>query len=192
MPTTVTVGGTAATNVTVVSATEVTATTPAGSASEAVDVVVTTSNGSATLADGFTYQPPPDLELTVPASTDLVVGEQTVYNTHLTNHGGEAYDLTEEIRLSNAAGDLVAADVVYETQDVNQTWKAVEWIEDAGELYVTYTYAKTAAGADHGSDVRITVTRDTGDLTGRSLYTDSGGATLAQADYTFVVTDGGA
>jgi hypothetical protein len=52
---TVTLGGTAATNVTVVSSVSITATTPAHTAG-AVDVVVTNSNGqSETLSNGFTY-----------------------------------------------------------------------------------------------------------------------------------------
>jgi large repetitive protein len=55
MALTVTVGGTPATNVTVVSDTEVTATTPAGTAGTA-DVVVTTSGGTDTLDDAFTYE----------------------------------------------------------------------------------------------------------------------------------------
>lgn len=55
MATTVTVGGVAATDVTVVSPTQVTATTPAGDEGTA-DVVVTTSAGTATLPDGFTYE----------------------------------------------------------------------------------------------------------------------------------------
>lgn len=52
--TSVTFGGTAATSFTVSSATQVTATTPAHSAG-AVDVVVTTSGGSATSTGGFAY-----------------------------------------------------------------------------------------------------------------------------------------
>lgn len=56
MAVSVTFDGVAATDVTVVSDTEVTATTPAG-AEGAVDVVVTTAGGSATLAGGFTYNP---------------------------------------------------------------------------------------------------------------------------------------
>src|ERR1700732_3252462 len=56
---TVTFGGAAATNVVVVSGTQITATTPAGSAS-AVTVTVTNSNGqSGNLANGFTYLVPP-------------------------------------------------------------------------------------------------------------------------------------
>ena len=51
---TVTFGGTAATNVTVVSSTSITATTPAHAAG-AVNVVVSDSSGSGTLTNGFTY-----------------------------------------------------------------------------------------------------------------------------------------
>ena len=51
---TVTFGGAAATNVTVVSNTSITATTPAH-APGAVNVVVTDNNGSGTLTNGFTY-----------------------------------------------------------------------------------------------------------------------------------------
>ena len=51
---TVTFGGTAASNVTVVSSTSITATTPAHAAG-AVSVVVSDSNGSGTLTNGFTY-----------------------------------------------------------------------------------------------------------------------------------------
>ncbi len=56
---TVTFGGTAATNVVVVSSTTITATTPAGAAG-AVNVVVTNSNGqSGTLTNGYTYTAAP-------------------------------------------------------------------------------------------------------------------------------------
>jgi len=51
---TVTFGGTAATNVVVVSSTSITATTPAGSAG-AVTVTVTVSGQSGSLTSGFTY-----------------------------------------------------------------------------------------------------------------------------------------
>ena len=47
-----------ASNVTVVSATEITATSPLGSAGSA-NVAVTTAGGTATLASGYTYVPPP-------------------------------------------------------------------------------------------------------------------------------------
>lgn len=54
MATTVKFGDVDATSVTFNSATEIVATTPAGTAGD-VDVVVTTSGGSDTLTDGFEY-----------------------------------------------------------------------------------------------------------------------------------------
>lgn len=68
MATSVTVGGTAATSITVTSATELTAVVPAGTTG-AADVVVTTSAGSDTLEDGFTYvAAPPTVTAVDPAS----------------------------------------------------------------------------------------------------------------------------
>ncbi len=66
---TVTFGGTAATNVVVVSATSITATTPAHAAG-AVTVAVTNTNGqSGTLTNGFTYvAPAPTVATVLPAS----------------------------------------------------------------------------------------------------------------------------
>ncbi|WP_353063325.1 IPT/TIG domain-containing protein [Tunturibacter psychrotolerans] len=63
---TVTFGSTAATSVTVVNATTITATTPAGSAG-AVTVTVTNSNGlSGNLASGFTFAPAPTVSSVSP------------------------------------------------------------------------------------------------------------------------------
>jgi len=50
----VTIGGVAVTNLSVVSSTSITATTPAGTAG-AANVVVTTPSGSGTLSNGYTY-----------------------------------------------------------------------------------------------------------------------------------------
>ncbi len=71
---TVTFGGTAATNVVVVSSTSITATTPAGSAG-AVTVTVTNSNGlSGSLASGFTYVVPPTVSSVSPNSGSTAGG----------------------------------------------------------------------------------------------------------------------
>jgi hypothetical protein len=62
---TVTFGGTAATSVVVVSGTQITATTPAGSAG-VVTVIVTVNGQSGSLASGFTYgAPAPDYSLSI-------------------------------------------------------------------------------------------------------------------------------
>jgi len=64
--TTVTFGTTPATNVNVVSSTQITCTTPSHAAG-AVDVTVANSNGSGTLSNGFTYHASPDLVSINPA-----------------------------------------------------------------------------------------------------------------------------
>jgi Tol biopolymer transport system component len=64
---TVTVGGTAATGVTVVNATTITATTPAGSAGAAT-VAVTTTGGTGSLASAFTYLAPLGLSVALAGS----------------------------------------------------------------------------------------------------------------------------
>ena len=56
---TVTFGGTAATNVVVVNSTQITATTPAGSAGAVTVTVTNPGGGSGNLASGFTYVVPP-------------------------------------------------------------------------------------------------------------------------------------
>lgn len=72
--TTVTIGGSAATAVSVSSSTSLTCAAPAGAAGPA-DVVVTTSSGSATLAQGFTYlRPVPTVASVSPASGAMAGG----------------------------------------------------------------------------------------------------------------------
>src|SRR6202008_444350 len=64
---TVTFGGTAATNVVVVSGTQITATTPAHAAG-AVTVTVTVNSQSGSLTNGFTYVVPPTVSSVSPNS----------------------------------------------------------------------------------------------------------------------------
>lgn len=188
MPTTVTFGEVEATEVTYVSETELTVTLPAGAAAGAVDVAVATANGSDTLTDGFEYLDEPNLELTIPSTIAVTAGTAETYTTRLTNFGAEATEVTEEIRLTNAAGDLTVGDLEYGSMDVGGVWNRAEMVEDGGDLVATYTFAHTRAGLDSTSDVQILVMRpDTGDITGTSTYTNASG-TLAQATYTFNVT----
>lgn len=65
--TAVTIGGAQALQVVVASPQELTCVTPAGAEGTA-DVVVTTPGGTATLADGFSYNPLPTVERVTPAS----------------------------------------------------------------------------------------------------------------------------
>jgi len=73
---TVTIGGVAATNVQVISDSELAATAPAHAAGS-VDVVVTTAGGTATKASAFTYYASPTL-LSVSSSSGLVTGGGTL------------------------------------------------------------------------------------------------------------------
>src|SRR5215469_13454841 len=77
---TVTLGGTGATNVVVVSASQITATTAAHAAG-AVNVVVTNSDGqSATLANGYTYVPAPMVTGVSPSSGPAAGGTAITIN----------------------------------------------------------------------------------------------------------------
>jgi fibronectin type 3 domain-containing protein len=100
---TVTFGGTAATNVVVVSATEITATTPAGGAG-AVTVTVTVNGQSGSLASGFSYgatpTAPTGLTVTAGGPGPIYVNGQGYYNTtSLTTHTTAAFNST--------GGDLI-------------------------------------------------------------------------------------
>ena len=65
---TVTFDGNAATSVVVVSDTSITCDTPAGTAGSTVDVVVSNTNGTATLSSSYTYHPVPTLTSVSPTS----------------------------------------------------------------------------------------------------------------------------
>ncbi len=82
--TSVTVGGAAATSLVVVSATSITAVTPAGTAG-AKNVVVTTPGGTATATNAFTYVSPPTISSVSPSSGALAGGNPiTITGTNLT------------------------------------------------------------------------------------------------------------
>lgn len=75
MAVSLTIGGNSATNVVVVSDTELTAVTPAGSTGPA-DVTVATDGGTDTLTGGFTYEAPaPVVESVSPTSGAETGGE---------------------------------------------------------------------------------------------------------------------
>ena len=83
---TVTFGGAAATNVAVVNDTTLTCDTPTGAAS--VDVIVSNTNGSATLSSGFTFFAPPTVTSVGPTSGSSLGGEAvTVTGSGFQNNG---------------------------------------------------------------------------------------------------------
>ena len=87
--TTVTFGGTAATNVVVVNSTTITCTTPAKAAGQ-VDVVVTNDFGNDTLTNGFEYHDPPTVTLCAPDNGPVVGGTSvTLTGTNFTDDGDD-------------------------------------------------------------------------------------------------------
>src|SRR5205823_5908322 len=89
---TVTVGGVAATNVIVVGATSITATTPAHAAG-AVNIVVTTPGGSGTLTNGFTYLATPTVTNSNPASGPTAGGTSvTISGTGFVSGASVTFD----------------------------------------------------------------------------------------------------
>ena len=76
----VTFDGAAATSITVVDDSTITCVTPAGPEGTAVDVVVSNSNGSGTLAGGFSYHPAPTVTSVTPASGTSLVGTSVTVN----------------------------------------------------------------------------------------------------------------
>ena len=147
----VTFAGTAATNVTVVDATTVTADTPAHAVGP-VDVVVTTPNGSATLADGFTYETVVELTALLPASGSA--------------SGGTGFILTG-VNLTGATGVLFDGVAATSVNVVNSTTvTGVTPAHAAGAVDVTiltpngdatlvngYQYLVTAVGQPSGGGI---------------------------------------
>jgi len=133
---TVRVGGTAATQVTVVSSTSITCLTPAGT-SGLVDVSVSTSGGTATLEDAFTYNPGPTLTGVAPgAGTSL---------------GGTALTLTGTgFTANNAGANTVTVDGV-----------ACTSVNAASDTEITCTSPAGTAGAT----VNVTVSNANGAAT---------------------------
>jgi formylglycine-generating enzyme required for sulfatase activity/CxxC motif-containing protein (DUF1111 family)/subtilisin-like proprotein convertase family protein len=96
----VTVGGTAATSVSVVNSTTVTAVTPAGT-SGAKTVSLTTPGGTANLSNGFTYYPVPTISAVSPASGSTAGGTAiTITGTNLTG--------TSSVTIGGAAATSVS------------------------------------------------------------------------------------
>lgn len=108
---TVTIGGAAASNVNVTSATTITATTPAGTADAVVDVVVANPDGqSATLAGAFTYVGiiEPDLATTTPVDASLDFSPVGSGNT-ADNSAGE---VTFTVRFTNNTGAAASGQTI--------------------------------------------------------------------------------
>jgi len=98
--TSLTVGGIAATSVAVISATQVTALTPAGTAG-AKDIVLSTAGGSVTSAGSFTYAAPPVITSFTPG-TGLLAGGETITVT------GTGFTGTFSVTFGGTAAPIVS------------------------------------------------------------------------------------
>jgi PKD repeat protein len=94
----VSIGGTAMTNMTVVSSTTIIGSTPANATAGAVNVVITTPNGTATGPNAYTYVAAPAFTSITPATGPLVGGTPiTIIGTNLigaTNSGSSIYNVS--------------------------------------------------------------------------------------------------
>ncbi|WP_181257055.1 IPT/TIG domain-containing protein [Pseudaminobacter soli (ex Li et al. 2025)] len=139
--TAVTFGGTAATGVTVNSATQITATTPAHAAG-AVNVVVTTPGGSATLSNGYTYVVPAPIAGAVSATVDANSSGNPIT---LSLSGGPATSVAVATQATHGTATASGTSITY-TPTANY----------AGADTFTYT-ATNAGGTSSPATVSITV-----------------------------------
>ena len=171
----VTFGGAAAT-ITTNTATQITVTTPAGSAG-AVNVVVTTGGGSATLPNGYTYGAAPTITSLSPTSGPTAGGTSvTIDGTNLSGassvtFGGAAATITTntatQITVTTPAGSAGAVNVVVTTVGGSAT-------RTAGYAYVaapTITSLSPTSGPTVGG---ASVTIDGTNLSGASSVTFGG------------------
>lgn len=179
--TAVTFGGTAATSFTASSATQVTAQTPAHAAG-AVDVVVTTSGGSATSTGGFTFVAPmPTIASVAPSSGSTLGGTTvTITGTNLTGATGAAFDgapatsLTvisaAQVRVTTPAHAAGAVDVAVTTPGGTAT-------KTTGFTFVVPPPTIASVAPASGSTLGGTTVTITGtNLTGASAVTFGGTA----------------
>lgn len=131
----ITFGGIPATSVSVVNDNSVTAITPVGNAAGAVDVVISTSGGNATLTDGYTFASPPPTavgNLSVPTVTGVAAVGST---------------------LTADPGSWDAADLTY----------SYAWFSAAAQTTATgKTFTPTAADVGSAITVRVTATSQAG------------------------------
>jgi LPXTG-motif cell wall-anchored protein len=161
----VTVGGTAATDVTVQDDTTVTAVTPAGPLGEA-DVVVTTTGGSTTLADAFTYT----------ESADLGLGASSVVWGSTLDVTGQGFDPGTEVTLT-LHSDPVVLGTVSAGDDGRFATTVTIPVVDPGD------HVLTADGVDAFGQpltLQATLTVTAADMTGTDpVVTGSAGAAPA-------------
>ncbi|MEE9694753.1 putative Ig domain-containing protein [Aeromonas hydrophila] len=180
--TAVSFGGTAASGYIVNNATTITATTPAHAAG-AVNVVVTTPSGTATLTNGYTY--------TVPAPTVGPVSATVAANS-------SANPIT--LSLSGGAASSVAVATAASHGTATASGTSITYTPTAGYSGSdSFTYTATnASGTSSPATVTITVSAPTLAITPTTLpdgaqgtaYNQTVTATGGSAPYTYAITAG--
>ncbi|MFM4808404.1 putative Ig domain-containing protein [Aeromonas hydrophila] len=180
--TAVSFGGTAASGYIVNNATTITATTPAHAAG-AVNVVVTTPSGTATLTNGYTY--------TVPAPTVGPVSATVAANS-------SANPIT--LSLSGGAASSVAVATAASHGTATASGTSITYTPTAGYAGSdSFTYTATnASGTSSPATVTITVSAPTLAITPTTLpdgtqgtaYSQTVTATGGSAPYTYAITAG--
>lgn len=155
--TAVTFGGTAATSYTVTDATSITATTPAHAAG-AVNVVVTTPGGTATLTNGYTYRLP--LSVTT-SSTHVACNSGSNGTATATATGGVApytylWSSSAASQTTATATGLAAGSynvIVTDASNATVTKSAVITQPSALTATTSFTHPSTHGGADGSASV---------------------------------------
>jgi len=185
--TAVTFGGTAATSYTVNSATSITAVTPAHAAG-AIDVAVTTANGTATFASGYTYV---TSSLTVtPSSSTLPSGTVgTAYSETISGSGG-----TSPYSYAVSSGSLppgltlnTSTGAISGTPTTAGSYNFAVTATDANRAVGSASYTLTIAAAP----VTLTLSPSPGALTNGTVgaaFSATFTATKGTAPYTFAAT----
>ena len=156
---TVTVGGAACTSVTLVSATSITCTTPAGSAG-AQDVVVTnTDTQAATLSGGFTYIAPPSATATPAVATASDSGSS--------NSDGVTSDNTPTISVGSATNGNTVTVTATKAGSANVTCTFTATAQSSCDLGTladgtwSVTSTQTNSGVTSAASSAISMTIDT-------------------------------
>ncbi len=180
---TVTFGGTAATNVVVVSSTSITATTPAGSAG-AVTVTVTNSNGlSGSLASGFTYVVPPTVSSVSPNSGSTAGGTAvTITGTNFAAGATVTFGSTAATNVVVVSSTTITATTPVGTAGMVTVTVTVSG--QSGSLANGYTYVLTSGITAPGNLVGVlTGTSAPTYVAGQQYYNATSGTSFTSSPF---------
>ncbi|WP_161490891.1 MULTISPECIES: IPT/TIG domain-containing protein [unclassified Ensifer] len=188
----VTVGGAAAGNVTVASDTQVTATTPAGTAG-AADVVVTTPAGSDTVTGAFTYTALPAPTVTLSASSaSPTFGTSVTFTATLSAGASPTGTVTfKDGTITLGTGTISGTTATYSTSAlaVGNHSITAEYGGDTNNTTATSTAVPVLVSAP-----TFTFSPVAGALSGGTVGTPYSGVTIAATggtgSYTYTITSG--